>query len=165
VNSPGRCLAALLAALLLTGCASKSGSASSAGNGFDTLSPANRELAHGTLCACEIRGQKVETIRDTVESVYTENGFKAGKHEPNLLIFERPASRGMVAAYGSWGGIEVNIRLKVEITPQNRDVHLLRCRSYVVREPGSMAEGEQPLARRKVREYEGLLQEVASRLN
>lgn len=155
-------LVALLAAP--TGCSSAP-HAKSRSTPAAVLSPANREIARGSVAAVEIRNQKPDTIRETLESVYTGAGFRVGSRKPEALCFDRPATRYQVAAYGSWFGMEVWTRLKVEIIPQSSGQFLLVCRSYVVREAGTISEDQQPLARRHVREYEPLLDEVASRLN
>ncbi len=129
------------------------------------LSESNQRIARGCLSAVEIHGQKEVTVRETVESVFTEAGFKVGVRKPEFIAFDRVANRSLVVAYGNWNGMEVRARLKVEIIPQSDGQYLLVCRSFVVREAGSMSEDEQPLARRRLREYEHLLYEVGNRLN
>ena len=129
------------------------------------LSESNQRLARGSLSAVEIRGQKEVTVRETLESVFTEAGFKVAVRKPEAISFDRPASRGVVMAYGNWNGMDVRARLKVEIFPQSGGVYLLVCQCFAVREAGSMSEDEQPLARRRLREYEHLLYEVGNRLN
>ncbi len=150
-----------------SGCASKSPKPEPtlAEQDWAELSKGNQALASGTLATVGVQGETLGTVRETVESVFTAAGFAVAAGLPELMVFERPATRRQIATYGSWGGVEVRTRLKVEITPQSGDFYLLRCRSYIVREPGSPSEDEQSLARRHVREYEGLLHEVASRLH
>lgn len=129
------------------------------------VSEKNRDFARGALSAVEIRGHPRGTVSEVVESVFTEAGLTVASRSADLLVFEKAGTRGDRARYGGWFGEEVHLRLKVEIFSEGSDVFLLRCRSYVVREPGTYAEDEQSLARRQVREYEQLLNEVAARLN
>lgn len=159
---------------LVAGCAGPGGSSnvSDAGATADdetppvpglVLSEESRELARGALSAVEITGHGLATIEETVNSVFVAAGFEvspAGK-----LVFERPGSRADRVAYGTWFEQDVRIRMRVEILNQGRGRHLVLCRSFVVRGSGGSTEDEQKLARRRVREYEGLLTEVASRLN
>lgn len=167
-------LLALLVGWLVAGCAGTGGSSDTAGAGSTAdkevppvpglvLSEESRDLAKGTLSAVEITGHGRATIEETVNSVFLEAGFEvspAGK-----LVFERPGSRADRAAYGTWFEQDVRIRMRVEILNLGRGQHLVMCRSYIVRGSGGSTEDEQKLARRRVREYEGLLTEVASRLN
>lgn len=155
-------LAGMLVAGFLAGCTSSPGTSS---RDEFPLSESNRELARRSLAAVEIRGQPLITVAETVESVFTQNGFMLLGRTAELLTFERPATRAQSAAYGSWSGGDVRVRLKVEVYPQGTRVYLLCCRAYIAREAGSASEDEQPLARRKVREYEDFLFEVARRLN
>jgi hypothetical protein len=129
------------------------------------LSEDNQRLARGCLAAVEIRGQNRVTIQETVESVFTGAGLSLMRRTQDEIVFERHATRSETAAYGSWFDGEARTRLKVEFMSQNGGVFFLRCRSYIAREAGTPAEDEQPLARRRVRDYEGLLYEVANRLN
>ena len=129
------------------------------------LSEENQYLARGCLSAVEIRGQSLVTVQETVESVFTGAGLGMTRRTEGELIFERPATRKELGAYGTWFVEEVRVRLRVTIEPQAGGVHFLRCRSYIARDSGTSAEDEQPLARRHVRKYESLLAEVSSRLN
>lgn len=129
------------------------------------VSESNRELVRGALSAVEIRGHPLATVKETVESVFTAEGFTVQNRKPDQITFERPATRGQVAAYGDWQGMEVRMRLRVTFLEQTSARILLVCRSLVVREAGTMAEDEQPLGRSRVRAYAPLLHEVAARLN
>jgi len=173
-NWGGVGLLTVLVGLLMAGCAGPGGSSNASGGGAIAdeevppvpglvLSKESQDLARGTLSAVEITGHGRATIEETVNSVFVAAGFEvspAGK-----LVFERPGSRADRAAYGTWFEQDVRIRMRVEILNQGRGRHLVLCRSYVVRGSGGSTEDEQKLARRRVREYEGLLTEVASRLN
>lgn len=161
------CCALVLSALLAGGCAGQGAAQSTEQDGFPKpeLSQSNELFAKGSLAAVEIRGQKDVTVRETLESVYTGAGFKVAGRKGGFVSFDIPPSRKVLAAYGNWNGMEVRVRMKVEVIPQNGGVFLLVCHSFVVREPGSMSEDEQPLARRHVRDYEKLLYEVGNRLN
>lgn len=130
-----------------------------------SVSVQNQDLVRGALAAVEIQGQSLATVMDTTESVFTEGGFTVASRKPDQRTFERPAGRSEVAAYGNWQGMEVRIRLRVDYYEQSSGRILAICRSFVAREAGTMAEDEQPLRRRRVREYEPLLHEVANRLN
>lgn len=129
------------------------------------MSEDNRALARGCLAATEIHGQPLVTVQETLESVFTAAGLAMYKRNADELGFERPATRRERGAYGSWYGTDVRVRLRVEIQRQGGGVHFLRCRSFVVRDAGTQAEDQQSLARRHVRNYEHLLDEVAARLN
>lgn len=129
------------------------------------LSEENRSLAKGCLAAGEIHGQPLVTVRETIESVFTSAGLALSSSAEDSLTFERPATRRERGAYGTWFGEDARVRLRVEIQQQSGGVHFLRCRSYICREAGTTAEDEQSLARRHVRGYEGLLDEVSARLN
>ena len=153
---------------LAAGCASSGNKVPDEPSAVDEpppLSEGNKDLARGALSAVEIHGQKLVTVQETVESVFTAAGLTLGKRAPDQMVFERPASRQQTAAYGSWFGGQAKVRLKVDFMPQGNGVMFLRCRSFIAREAGTMSEDEQPLARRHVKEYEPLLSEVANRLN
>ncbi len=129
------------------------------------LSETNKALAKGYLSAVEIHGQSLVTIQETVESVFTSAGLALSKRNAEELMFERPATKGERGAYGTWFGQDVRVRLRVEIHQQTGGVFFLRCRSLIARDAGTTAEDQQTLARRHVRNYEGLLDEVSARLN
>lgn len=131
----------------------------------ETITTQDREHARGSLSAVKISGHGRQTVRDTVDSVFTEAGFRRGKSAGDQLVFERPATRGQRAAYGNWMGDDVIVRVKVDVVLQGRELYFVTCRCFVVREGGSMAEDEQALARRRMREFQPLLEEVSKRLN
>lgn len=161
--------AALLAvgAWMAVGCASsKSADTLEAETSLSPkLSNENEELARGFLSAVEIHGQKLVTIQETIESVFTSAGLALSKRSAEQIAFERPATKRERGAYGTWFGEDVRVRMRVEIMQQTGGVFFLRCRSYIARDAGTTAEDEQVLARRHVRNYEGLLDEVSARLN
>ena len=131
----------------------------------DPVSEANSDLARGSLAAVEIRGQPSITVRETVESVFTSAGLTVSRRDAEQLVFERPASKAERRAYGNWQGEEVRIRLRVDVMEQGPSLCFVRSRGFLVRDPSSSSEDEQPLARRRLRQYEHLLDEVAVRLN
>jgi|GEM_PF-3154742 len=155
------------AAWAATGCASWS--ASSSLEEETSLSPKlsqeNKALARGYLCAVEIHGQRLVTIQETIESVFTSAGLALSKRTAEEIAFERPATKRERGAYGTWFGEDVRVRLRVEILQQTGGIFFLRCRSYIARDAGTNAEDQQVLARRHVKSYEGLLNEVSARLN
>lgn len=151
--------------LMSSGCATGQAPESAAAPADPPLSEGNRRLAVGTLSAVEIRGQPMVTVRETVESVHTEAGFTLAKKDREQMVFERAGNRQDRVVYGSWFREDVKIRLIVEFTQQGGGVIFLTCRSYVVRDPGTYAEDQQKLARRRVRQFTHLLTEVANRLN
>lgn len=148
--------------LLTAGCA---GAGRSGGDSRPALTDSNRELVRGSLAAVEIHGHPVSTVMETVESVFTEAGFRVASTKSDQITFERIADRSTKAAYGNWQGEDVRIRLRVDLLEQSTGRVLAICRSHVAREAGTMAEDEQTLGRRRVRRYAPLLHEVASRLN
>ena len=95
----------LLAAVLLgafasgsVGCAS-SGKPKSLADEFEAeanppLSDTNKELARGCLSAVEIHGQRLVTVQETVESVFTAAGLAVFKRNAEEIGFERLATRG-----------------------------------------------------------------------
>jgi hypothetical protein len=129
------------------------------------LSEENQALARGFLSAVEIHGQSLVTVQETIESVFTSAGLALSKRTAEQIAFERPATKRERGAYGTWFGEDVRVRMRVEIMQQTGGVFFLRCRSYIARDAGTTAEDEQVLARRHVRGYEGLLDEVSARLN
>lgn len=133
--------------------------------GKQALSAENRELARGCLSAVEIRGHSLVTVQETTESVFTGSGLAVVQRNQDAIVFERPATRKEKGAYGTWFGEDVRVRLRVEFQNQSGGVFFLRCRSFIARDAGTHAEDQQALARRHVRNYEGLLDEVSSRLN
>jgi len=173
LRSPIRSIVSLVAMALVAwaaiGCGGTSrtrSAASGAGEeGSGGLSEDNRALARGCLAATEIHGQPLVTVQETVESVFTAAGLAMYKRNADEIGFERPATRRERGAYGSWYGTDIRVRLRVEIQRQGGGVHFLRCRSFIVRDAGTQAEDQQSLARRHVRNYEHLLDEVATRLN
>ncbi len=157
--------AALGLLLVVSGCASHKDSDESAAEPRPALSEQNAKIARGSLAAVVIQGASAAAITETVESVFTEAGFRIITRKPEEIVFDRSSTRGESLAYGNWMGTEVRTRMKVEIIPQNSGRYLVICRSFIVRDAGTMGEDEQPLARRRVREYEPLVYEVANRLN
>lgn len=157
--------AALGFLLLVSGCASQKDADEGAAGPRPALSEQNAKIARGSLAAVEINGASAAAISETVESVFTEAGFRIITRKPEEIVFDRSSTRGESLAYGNWMGTEVRTRMKVEIIPQNSGRFLLVCRSFIVRDAGTMGEDEQPLARRRVRDCEPLIYEVANRLN
>jgi len=98
-------------------------------------------------------------------AVFTAAGLAVHRRSPDEMVFERPATRGERGAYGTWFGEDVRVRLRVDFQLQNHGVYLLRCRCFIARDAGTHAEDEQSLARRRVRKYAGLLDQVSKRLN
>jgi len=158
----------ILALAAVAGCASNSSSKSTEADApleRPELTDGEKQFAHGSLSAVVITGQPRITVKETVESVFTGAGLTVGKGTDDLWVFERRATRTESAAYGSWSGDEAKVRLKVQIVQEGTDKYLLCCRSFIARAAGTGVEDEQSLARRKVKQYEGLLYEVAARLN
>ncbi len=153
----------LALALGITACSSSSRRDSDLG--AESLDRLQREQARGSLAAVVIRGQPRATVCDTLDAVFVAAGFRRGKAKGEQLVFERPASRGQRAAYGNWMGGEVLVRMRIDLQLQGKDEFFVTCRSFVVREGGSLGEDEQPLARTRMREFRPLLDEVANRLN
>lgn len=179
-RAPGSALFRRLAAVLLTllaaaawfGCASGDSSKGSSADSDDRgglerapLSPENQKLARGCLSAVLVSGHPRVTLVETIESVFTGAGFTLAGKAGDGLIFERPAPRNLRVAYGSWSGDQAVVRLRVDIYQEGTLQFFVRSRSYVARAAGTGVEDEQSLARRHVREYEGLLHEVATRLD
>ncbi len=162
----GAAVGLTVAVLPTVGCAwSGSSAGKEAEDARPPLSEENQALARGFLAATEIRGQNLITVQETVESVFTSAGLAVIKRTAEEVAFERPATRRERGAYGTWFGEDVRVRLRVEIIQQGGGVFFLRCGSRMARDAGSNAEDEQDLARRHVRNYEGLLDEVSARLN
>ena len=112
-----------------------------------------------------VTGQSRITVTETIESVFTAAGLQLASRNDDLLVFERAATRKEAAAYGSWSESDSRIRLKVQILQEGTEQFFLCCRSSVARAAGTGVEDEQSLARRKLRNYEPLLYELATRLN
>lgn len=157
--------AALGLLLLVSGCASRRDAEDAPAEPRPALSGQNAKIARGSLAAVEIQGASAAALSETVESVFTEAGFRIMTRKPEEIVFDRASTRGEAFAYGNWMGAEVRTRMKVEIIPQNSGRYLVVCRSFIVRDAGTMGEDEQPLARRRVRDCEPLVYEVANRLN
>ncbi|MGE3310319.1 MAG: hypothetical protein AB7O66_10150 [Limisphaerales bacterium] len=167
-----RLLAAAFAIALLSGiaagCKSAKPTTSSLEDEISTtpkLSEENQAMARGFLSAVEIHGQPLVTVQETLESVFIGAGLALLKRDSDEVTFERPATRKERGAYGTWFGGDARVRMRVEIFQQSRGVIFLRCRGHIARDAGTNAEDQQPLARRHVRDYEGLLDEVSARLN
>ncbi|MBX3746605.1 MAG: hypothetical protein KF833_14950 [Verrucomicrobiae bacterium] len=163
-----RGLAALfpsLIASLLLGCTPSSSSPGLPPLTAPPVSDVNLDLAKGALAAIEIRNQSPAAVRQTVESVFTDAGLALSLRRPDQLVFERPASRAERRAYGNWQGDDLRVRLRVEFIELGPSLTFVRCLSFLVRDPDSAYQDEQSLARRRVRQYEGLLTEVSLRLN
>lgn len=152
-------------AFLVAGCATSSSPPGLAPLTAPPVSEINRDLAKGALAAVEIHGQPPLTVRETVESVFTDAGLSLSQRRPDQLVFERPASRSERSAYGNWQGDDLRVRLRVEFIDLGPTFTFVRCHSFLVRDPNSAYQDEQPLSRRRVRQYEGLLIEVSHRLN
>lgn len=160
-----RFLGGPLAALVLAGCAHDPGSTAQHGDPGAGLSPANRLQAEGALAAVEIHGQTLDTVRETVESVFTEAGLVLVQRSPTHLVFDRLSSMGERAAYGDWFEGDTRVRFHVDLVRQDQQQIFVKCRSVIARDANSFAPDEQPLSRRRVRKYEPLLRDVAQRLN
>jgi len=150
--------------LVLAGCATPRDESLDS-SAAPALSETNRDNARGSLASVKVVGHSRLTVSETVQSVFTGAGLTLAGKSDDLLTFERPATRGERAAYGSWQGDKSKVRLKVQIIQEGSKEFFLCCRSYIARSAGAVDEDEQSLARRKVRQYEGLLREVATRLN
>lgn len=164
IPNPLRLLGAPLVSLLVAGCAHDPGTAADRGEPGAMLSPANRLQADGALSAVEIHGQSLETVRETVESVFTEAGLILVQRSTTHLVFDRLSSAGERAAYGDWFEGDTRVRFHVDLVQQQQQI-FVKCRSVIARDANSFAPDEQPLSRRRVRKYEPLLRDVAQRLN
>jgi hypothetical protein len=129
------------------------------------VSKENREYARRMLEAVEIRGQSRSALRDAIQRVFLEAGMKSSSRGGDEMVFERAATRGERAAYGSWHGDDVAVRVRVDLISIGTDAYLARSRCLLVRNPGGLAEDEQRLARGRARPYEGLLRKAAEGLS
>ncbi|HXG46470.1 MAG TPA: hypothetical protein VNO52_02515 [Methylomirabilota bacterium] len=123
--------------------------------------PGGAGLAHVT-----IKGTPLYVIQDTAEAVFRENGYRIVEKQPTLMVFDRQGSKLDALAWGGWSGEGVVMRVKVSITGQPPEEHLLEARVYAVRDasdPFFADESRMVLIKRGP--YRKMLEEVRRRLN
>jgi hypothetical protein len=112
-----------------------------------------------------IAGHPEGEIALTTRNVFEEQGWKLAKVQPNLLIFERPGTKGDALKYGGWDGAGVVVRAKVTLETVGPGTCLVRCDVFAVRDAGqSIMEDENRMMMLSRKEYRKLLDEVKVRM-
>jgi hypothetical protein len=131
-------------AVLLSGCATS----------------APKKLGSNRVAAVLIKGASKETIKSSVDAVFTKHGFEPGGEDDKDLVFEKKATAMNAFVYGDWASGAVWARVKLFLTPRTPDETLLDCDIYMVQEPDDpLFTKERKVSARKS-ELQDLLEEV-----
>ena len=131
--------ALLLLAFLFCGCASEP-----------------KKLGSTRVAAVLIKNASPETIKSSIDAVFTKHGFEAGGDDEKDIVFEKKATAMNAFVYGDWYSGTVWARVRLFLTPRAPDETLLDCDIYMVQSP------EDPLfqTERKVRARKSELQKL-----
>src|SRR6476659_6980711 len=124
-------------------------------SGCSTSAP--KKLGSNRVAAVLIKGASKETIKSSVEAVFTKNGFEPGGEEAEKdIVFENKATAMNSLFYGDWVSGPVWARVRLFLTPRAVDETLLDCNIYMVQDP------EDPLfqSERRVKARKGELQKL-----
>lgn len=122
------------------------------------------ELEQGALESVRIQGYSPGMIGDLVKEAFVGQGFELTRDTERELWFERPGTRADAARYGEWFDSAVIIRIQVTLRETGSGGVDVRSDPFLLRSSGSATEDRQPLARRRVSQYGGLLREARTRL-
>lgn len=123
------------------------------------------ELEQGALESVRITGYSPGLVGDLVQEAFVGQGFELTRDTERELWFERPGTRADAARYGEWFDSAVIIRIQVTLRETGGGGVDVRSDPFLLRSSGSSTEDRQPLARRRVSQYGGLLREVRTRLD
>jgi hypothetical protein len=148
------CLAALLAGLVIlsTGGCSTSG-----------------EPGDASFAAVRISNHTADEIALATMKVFGENGYTGGVSGPNVMMFEKFASRGTSYAreglVAGFYGAQTIYRVKAEITPLAGGTMRLHCKAYAVTGGSDpFFQDEVALSHARRGTYQKLLEQVAASL-
>jgi hypothetical protein len=112
-----------------------------------------------------LRGHEPLTIRRTVESVFSEEGYVDASRR-GLWCYERGTSKMGQLLHGGWFDDEgVRERVKLKLIPLSEGVFRLESEAVMVRDAGdAFFEEETRMTRLKSGPYRKLLEEVEQRL-
>lgn len=117
------------------------------------------------FAAVTLRGSDALTIRQTVESVFSEKGFWDASRR-DLWCYERGTSKMGQLLHGGWFDDDgVRERVKLKLIPLSEGVYRLEAEAVMVRDAGdAFFEEEARMTRLKSGPYRKLLAEVEKRL-
>ncbi|MFN0068997.1 MAG: hypothetical protein ACKVYV_15335 [Limisphaerales bacterium] len=122
------------------------------------------KLELGALESVRIDGFSPGTIGGLVKAEFSGRGFEVARDTERELWFERPASKADQARYGEWFDRELWMRIAVTLRETGGGAVDARSDPFLLRSRGTSTEDRQPLARRRVSEYGGILRGVQAKL-
>jgi hypothetical protein len=117
----------------------------------------------GSLAWVEIAGRTSAEIRQTVNTIFQEDGYHLVTNSAWATIFEKPGSGLNNLADGGWFS-GVTVRVSVHISPQSNASYLLHCDAFMVRDAGDRSVEEARKIHFKRGPYQKLLNRVKSRM-
>lgn len=124
-----------------------------------------RQPGSASHASVQIQGRSLDSIFQTVDAVFGEEGYAATAVSADLMVFERPGSRQDAAKWGGWSGAGVTMRVRLRITPLPQACYLLEADAYAIQnsdDPFFQTESRNMLLNHWP--YQKLLNEVAKRL-
>lgn len=122
-------------------------------------SPA-KKVGSNRVAAVLIKDASKETIRSSVDAVFTKHGFEPGGDDDKDLVFEKKASGMNSFVYGDWSSGPVWARVRLFLTPRAVDETLLDCDIFMVQEPEDPLFQKERQVKAKKSELQKLLDEV-----
>lgn len=120
---------------------------------------------NSSLAAVEITGYNVAEVREATRAVMRSHDYTEAEIHDFDMVFEKPASRRDTAAFGSLMVDELWERVQMRIRRKPSGSVFLACEVYMVENKGEgMFESERQLAALRNARYQGLLDEVKTRL-
>ena len=121
--------------------------------------------ASASFASVVIANQNIGDIKQAVLTVFQQNGYRYTGIQGDYLVFEREATRREQIDYAGFAGTQqgeqVDIRVKVTITPQGPAAYRLSCKAYAVCNPGQgVFENSTPLFGFQSGTYQDLLNNV-----
>ena len=119
----------------------------------------------GSLASVFVTNTTRAAISDVTFNVFRENGFMLKTSTGGELVFEREGTKWDTLAYGGWFD-SIWIRARLTVSIYQFGVYRLSCKVYRVDGRGDLGMGEEKMVSRKNAEYyQGLLNQVQTRIN
>ncbi len=86
-----------------------------------------KKLGSNRTAAVLIKGASNETIKSSIDAVFTKHGFEPGEDDEKDIVFEKKATAMNAFFYGDWYSGPVWARVRLFMTPRAHTETLLDC--------------------------------------
>lgn len=91
------------------------------------------------VAAVSVQARSSFEIKEVVERVFNEAGYRTSGRTFETITFDREADRMNTVTYGNWIGGEVAERARVAVVEKSDGVYRVRCTPLIVRDPSDVA--------------------------